>query len=55
MGEDELGKQQEDGCRWVGVGKKSGQELLKDREAMSMGDVGVQGVDINVVVMIPRG
>ena len=37
----------EESSGWLGVGRVLVQEMFQCREAMGMGDVGVQGGDIN--------
>ena len=47
MGKDKFCKLEEESSGWLGVGRALVQEMFQGREAMGMGDVGVQGKDIN--------
>ena len=47
VGKDKFCELEEESNRWLGVGRALVQEIFQGREAMGMGDVGVQGGDIN--------
>ena len=47
VGKDKICELEEDSSRWLGVGRALVQEMFQGREAMGVGDVGVQGGDIN--------
>ena len=47
MGKDKFCELEEESSRWLGVGRAFVQEMFQGRKAMGVGDVGVQGGDIN--------
>ena len=47
VGKDKFSELEEESRGWLGVGRVLFQEMFQGREAMGMGDVGVQGGDIN--------
>jgi hypothetical protein len=47
VGEDKLSKLDKELSGWYGVGSLLVKEVFQGRETMEMGDVGVEGSDIN--------
>ena len=47
VGKDKFCELEEESSGWLGVGRVLVQEMFQGREAMSVGDVGVQGGDIS--------